>query len=240
MTQALRKPDAERATKTCAELEFCGEAFHFDFRGVLFWPAERMLIVSDLHLEKGSSFGVKGRFMPPYDSRATLALLGRCVEQWQPNTILSLGDSFHDEHGATRLDDAALDALKKLMAGREWIWISGNHDPLPPQSLGGLFSHELALGPINFTHEPRKTFTTGEIAGHLHPCAKIRRRSKSVRRRCLVGDENRLILPAFGAFTGGLNIRNEAFGGLFDEASLRAWFMGSDAVYCIGGEQLVP
>ena len=234
----------EKAHKTIEpifeELEFCNELMIIDARGVLFWPAEQMMIVSDLHLEKGSSFAARGRgFVPPYDSRVSLTLLSECARDWEPKRILSLGDSFHDADGAGRLDDRALLLLKELMFSREWVWISGNHDPSPPKDLGGMFASQLMLGQLNFVHEPRETFTIGEIAGHLHPCAKIRRRGKSVRRRCLVGDGYRLILPAFGAFTGGLNIRDQAYDGLFSQSDLRAWLLGSDRVYCIDGKELV-
>ncbi len=234
---ALAKPDPDNCA---AELEFCDCELLIDARGCLFWPEEKLLVVSDLHLEKGSSFAArKSIFMPPYDTQATLERLALCIADWQPNTVISLGDSFHDEDASLRLSQSCRLALRQLMEGRDWIWVCGNHDPTPPKNLGGTFCTEIQIGPLNFLHEPLSDFRTGEIAGHLHPKAKIRRRGKAVRRRCMVGDDNRLILPAFGAFTGGLNIRDKAFDGLFDQDSLSAWLLGQDAVYRISGKQLV-
>ncbi|MEM7070022.1 MAG: ligase-associated DNA damage response endonuclease PdeM [Pseudomonadota bacterium] len=222
------------------EMEFRGETLLVDPRGCLFWPKESLLVVSDLHLEKGSSFAArKGSFMPPYDTHATLEQLALCVTDWQPKTIVSLGDSFHDEDATSRLPQSCRLALNQLMEGREWIWISGNHDPIPPENLGGIFCTELMIGPINFLHEPLLDFAQGEIAGHLHPAAKIRRRGKAVRRRCFAGDGKRLIMPAFGAFTGGLNVKDEAFDGLFSRTEMQAWLLGKETVYRINGQQLV-
>lgn len=223
-----------------AELELCGTRIVADPRGCLYWPDEKLLVVSDLHLEKGSSFAARrGVFIPPYDTRQTLANLGDCLALWQPTTVISLGDSFHDLQASERLADTDREILAGLMNGLDWIWISGNHDPDPPKDLGGTFCQELHIGPLNFVHEPLAGYQDGEIAGHLHPCAKIRRRGKSVRRRCLAGDGNRLILPAFGAFTGGLNIRHEAFDGLLDQNSLKAWMLSGSDVYEIAGKHLI-
>lgn len=222
------------------ELVLNGASLRVDPRGCLFWPQQELLVVSDLHLEKGSSFASRnGVLMPPYDTHATLERLAMCVSDWQPKTIVSLGDSFHDEDASLRLPQSCRLALRQLMEGREWIWVSGNHDPKPPENLGGTFCTELAIGSLNFVHEPQSGFRPGEVAGHLHPAAKIRMRGKGVRRRCFAGDGKRLIMPAFGSFTGGLNIRSDAYDGLFDQANLEAWLLGENAVYRIGGRQLV-
>jgi len=224
------------------ELEITGEFFVCDTAGCLYWPRENCLIVSDLHLEKGSSFAVKGKFLPPFDTGATLNRLHQRMSYWQPKRVISLGDSFHDRGAAERLPANYHTQLSAMMTGRDWIWIRGNHDPEAPQNLPGVDSIELAIGPITFRHEPAPVScgnTNGEIAGHLHPAAKIRRRGKSVRRRCFAEDGSRLIMPSFGAFTGGLNIRDEAYHGLFDESDLHAWVLGSDNIYRIGGHQLV-
>ena len=222
------------------ELEFGDCRMVMDRRGCLIWPDEGLLVVSDLHLEKGSSFAARRSvFMPPYDTQATFERLALCIADWQPRTVISLGDSFHDEDASFRLPQSYRLALRLLMENRDWIWVCGNHDPAPPENLGGTFCSEIQIGPLNFLHEPLGDYRVGEIAGHLHPKAKIRRRGKTVRRRCLVGDGNRLILPAFGAFTGGLNIRDKAYDGLFDQSKLVAWLLGQDAVYRISGKQLV-
>lgn len=216
-----------------------GEELLCDRSGCLFWPAENMLIVSDLHLEKGSSYARRGQLLPPYDTAATLAALGSAIRQFEPARVVSLGDSFHDVEASRRLDTEAIAALAAMMAGRDWIWISGNHDPEPPQSLGGDCANELAIGMLVMRHEPSPGGVAGEISGHLHPRARIVRRGKAVGRRCFAFDGQRLIMPAFGAYTGGLNIRDRAFAGMFDNAALQACLLGRDRVYRIDGRQLV-
>ncbi|MEM7069883.1 MAG: ligase-associated DNA damage response endonuclease PdeM [Pseudomonadota bacterium] len=237
MTTAAMKEHAEQRG---AELLLHDCHLVLDPSGCLFWSQESLLVVSDLHLEKGSSFASRrGVLVPPYDTRQTLNQLAQCLDYWQPKTVISLGDSFHDEDASKRLSTGCRRQLRELMKGREWVWIYGNHDPSPPEDLGGMYSAQLQIGNLNFIHEPKQEFVPGEIAGHLHPCAKIRHRGKSVRRRCLVGDADRLILPAFGAFTGGLNIRDEAYNGLFAQDTLRAWLLSGDEVYEIAGKRLV-
>lgn len=222
------------------EIMFQGEELVLDSRGCLYWPKEKLMAFSDLHLEKGSSLAARNSvFMPPYDSHATLEKMALCIADWMPKSVVSLGDSFHDDHASGRLPENCMRSLRTLMAGREWVWICGNHDPSPPDNLGGTHCSEVMIGPLNFLHEPDAVFRYGEIAGHLHPAGKIRRRGKAVRRRCFVGDGRRLIMPAFGAFTGGLNVMDEAFEGLFNKPDKRAWFLGQDAVYEIQGNNLV-
>lgn len=199
----------------------------------------KCLIVSDLHLEKGSSFATKGRLIPPYDTGATLNQLQLRLDYWHPKIVISLGDSFHDAQAATRIPQEYHKQLQTMMRGRDWIWIRGNHDPKAPENLDGEDAIELAIGAVTFRHEPQSGTSTGEIAGHLHPAAKITRRGKSVRRRCFVGDGTRLIMPSFGAFTGGLNIRHEAFNGMFLEQDLHAWMLGQNSVFQIHARQLV-
>lgn len=227
-------------TTSFADINIVGERFSCGCDGALFWKAEQTLIVSDLHLEKGSSFASKGKFLPPYDTGETLDRLKKCVVFWKPKRIISLGDSFHDALAHNRLPDQYLAQLKAIMSDKEWVWISGNHDPIPPEELGGICAHELNLGSITFRHEPLAGQQEGEIAGHLHPKAKIIRRSKGVTRPCFANDKKRLIMPAFGAFTGGLNIKHQAFSGLFDESNINAVLLGKDRVFHIGGTNLVP
>lgn len=211
-----------------------------DSSGCLYWPDENLLVVSDLHLEKGSSFASrKGMFLPPYDTQTTLEMLALCITRFNPGTVISLGDSFHDAEASVRLPNSYRLHLAQLMTGRDWIWVYGNHDPFPPEELGGTYCESLQVGNLNFLHEPLANFRAGEIAGHLHPCAKIRKRGKSVRRRCFAGDADRLIMPAFGSFTGGLNIRDEAYKGLFEPASMTAWMLSKDQVFEISGKDCV-
>ncbi|MBL4891830.1 MAG: ligase-associated DNA damage response endonuclease PdeM [Rhizobiaceae bacterium] len=221
------------------ELEIAGETFVCDPSGCLYWPEQSCMIVSDLHLEKGSSFATRGRLIPPYDTGATLDQLQLRLDYWQPKIVISLGDSFHDADASSRIPQQYHSQLEAMIEGRNWIWIRGNHDPKAPDNLSGEDAIELAIGAITFHHEPVVGTSAGEIAGHLHPAAKIRRRGKSVRRRCFVGDGTRLIMPSFGAFTGGLNVRHEAFNGMFLESDLHAWVMGRNSVFQIHARQLV-
>jgi hypothetical protein len=206
--------------------------------GALWWADLRLLIVADLHLEKGSSFARRGQLVPPYDTVETLSRVSRLIARLDPRTVVALGDSFHDGEGASRLSSRDRDALAALQHGREWFWISGNHDPDRPAGLGGSAADELAVGKLVFRHEPTPGQVEGEIAGHLHPCARVRGRGRSVRRPCFAGDGYRMILPAFGAYTGGLDVLDPAFAGLFVPSSFRAFMLGDDRVYPVGRRAL--
>ena len=178
--------------------------------GCLWWPARRLLAVADLHLEKGSAGAARGQLLPPYDSRETLAALGRAVARRDPARLVCLGDSFHDARGAGRLaaDDRA--ALGRLMHGRDWVWVLGNHDPTAPEGLGGDVVAELVEGGLCFRHEaracPAERLVGGEVSGHFHPKVTLTGPRGSVRGRCFARSGDRLILPAFGAYTGGLDV----------------------------------
>ena len=206
--------------------------------GALWWADLRLLVVTDLHLEKGSSFARRGQLVPPYDTVETLSRLSRLIARLDPQTVVALGDSFHDAEGALRLSPGDRGLVAAFQQGREWFWISGNHDPDRPAGLGGSAADELAVGKLVFRHEPLSSSAEGEIAGHLHPCARVYGRGKSVRRRCFAGDGYRLILPAFGAYTGGLDVLDPAFDGLFVPASFRAFMLGDDRVYAVGRRAL--
>lgn len=222
------------------EVNFMNNTFVLDPAGCLFWKEESLLLVSDLHLEKGSSFAAKkSLFIPPYDTQATLENLALRISYWQPKTILSLGDSFHDDDAATRLPNSYKQHLSQLMQGRDWIWVSGNHDPSPPKDLGGIFCEEIHIGNLNFCHEPKSEFKAGELAGHLHPCAKIKQRGRSVRRSCFIGDSTRMILPAFGAFTGGLNVLDLAYAELFKGIDFKSWMLSGNQVFEMPAKRLV-
>lgn len=227
-----------RAGEATAPVSIAGAEMLCDWTGCLYWPAENTLIVSDLHLEKGSSYARTGQFLPPYDTLATLVVLDEQIWHWKPARVIALGDSFHDGKAGDRMDSQALIRLQNLVSRQEWIWISGNHDPEPPGFVGGHSYSDLAIGPLTFRHEP-VSGAKGEICGHLHPHARIHRRGKTVRRRCFAHDGNRLVMPAFGAYTGGLNIRHQAFAGLFVEENLRANVLGQERIYPISGENLI-
>src|SRR6476659_2549946 len=150
--------------------------------GALYWPDERVLVVSDLHLEKGSSFATRGVLLPPYDTAATLSRLTSVITRLNPRMVIALGDSFHDRTAHARLATPDRNAITALQAGRDWIWISGNHDPALPSDLGGMVATEVAISRIAFRHEP--TGRIGEIAGHLHPKARVATSGRSMERRC--------------------------------------------------------
>lgn len=206
--------------------------------GGLWWPAQKTLIVSDLHLEKGSSFAARGQMLPPYDTSATLAIVERLVGDLAPERVISLGDSFHDRKAETRLDDGDAARIRALTAQTDWVWVEGNHDPDPPEHLGGRPSKGLRMGDIVFRHEP--TGESGEIAGHLHPCAKVLSKVRALRRRCFVSDGERLIMPAMGAFTGGLNVLDEAYLPCFPEGGMMVFAMSREAVIPISSKRLIP
>lgn len=217
-----------------------GESALADAEGVLVLPGQSALVVSDLHFEKGSAFARTGQLLPPYDTRATLQRLAGAVALHTPDCVVALGDSFHDMWADARMDAGDRAALKALVASiARWVWIEGNHDPQPPADLGGEIRHELKLGPFVLRHEPQAGAAPGEIAGHLHPCAKVRGRGRSVRRRCFATDGERLIMPAFGAYTGGLNICDPAFAACFGRIP-DALVMGREAVHPIAAGNCVP
>ncbi len=197
-----------------AALTFRGADLLADASGALLWPGESILAVADLHLEKGSAFAARGRMLPPYDTRATLDRLAELIARDRPARVLCLGDSFHDRRAAERMDPADVERLRGLTAAvSDWVWITGNHDPEPPQGLGGRAAAELSFGPLTFRHEARPG-AVGELSGHLHPAAALALAGRRVRERCFAHDGAKLILPAFGSFTGGLNVLDAAFDGL--------------------------
>lgn len=202
-----------------------------DLSGALFWEEERLLVVSDLHLEKGSSFAARGVLLPPYDTAATLTRLGAAIMRHNPRTVIALGDSFHDRDAHERLSAPDGENLRALQMHRDWIWISGNHDPSLPREIGGTVCDEAAIGPLVFRHEP--TGARGEIAGHLHPKARVAARGRSVERRCFASDGERAVMPAFGSYTGGLNIRDVAFAAIFQTLTFTAHVLGDRRVHSI-------
>src|SRR5262249_10697886 len=152
---------------------------------------------------------------------------------YQPATVVSLGDSFHDSDGANRLHSSCRAELEALMAGRDWFWIAGNHDPDLPANLPGDAVRELAVGPLAFRHEPSRAASPAAIAGHLQPCARIVQRGRSVRRRCFATDGSRMIMPAFGAYTGSLNVLDRAYAGMFSREGMVAYMIGAERVFAI-------
>jgi DNA ligase-associated metallophosphoesterase len=226
---------AESIVTEIATVSIAGVTLHADLSGALYWEEQRLLVVSDLHLEKGSSFAMRGTLLPPYDTIATLGRLGAVIARHDPRSVIALGDSFHDRRAHDRLSPANREIITALQARRDWIWISGNHDPALPSDIGGVVAQDVAIGPIVFRHEP--TGAPGEIAGHLHPKARVSTRGRAMERRCFASDGQRAIMPAFGAYTGGLNIRDAAFAKIFQTLGFVAHVLGDRRLHAIAASR---
>jgi uncharacterized protein len=214
-------------------ITLAGTTLVADCAGALYWPDEKALVVADLHLEKGSSFAARGVLLPPYDTAATLARLSDLIERYAPHLVIALGDSFHDGGGPARMADNSRAVLKDLQRGRDWLWIAGNHDPDPADGVGGRYAETVALGPLSFRHEPSARSCDGEVAGHLHPLARVARRGRAVSRRCFASDGKRMVMPAFGAYAGGLNVRDRAIVSLFGALAFTAHMLGGQRIYAV-------
>ena len=226
---------AARVDFAGATLVVAGVTLVADLSGALFWEEQGLLVVSDLHLEKGSSFATRGTLLPPFDTAATLGRLAAVIARHDPHMVIALGDSFHDRTAHDRLSATDREALAALQAQRDWIWISGNHDPALPPDLGGVVAEEVAIGSIVFRHEP--SGASGEIAGHLHPKARVSTRGRSMERRCFACDGERAVMPAFGAYAGGLSIRDAAFAKLFQATALMAHVLGDVRLHTIAASR---
>ncbi len=191
--------------------EFGGQNFVIAADAALFWPDQNALLVADLHLEKGSSFAARtGQMLPPYDSIDTLRALSVCIEQFRPKTVYCLGDNYHDDEGEMRLSIAARMLLTDLTARLDWNWIIGNHDPDIAALWGGHLIDETHIAGITLRHEADPDCNAPEITGHFHPKLRIRQTGRNIARRCFVANRHKLIMPAFGAFTGGLDVEHDA------------------------------
>ena len=223
------------------KVRIAGEACLLRCSGALWVVEHRTLIASDLHLEKGSAFAVRGQMLPPYDSPATLAKLESEIEALDPARVVLLGDSFHDAKAVNRLSTDDRDRLVRLAVGRDWIWLEGNHDLVALagalDALPGRVVTTMDLGALRLIHEPQPGEQPGEIAGHLHPAARVAAYGRGVRRPCFVTDGQRLVMPAFGVFTGGLDVRDVAVAGLFREPPMVA-ALGRDRVHALAWDSL--
>jgi DNA ligase-associated metallophosphoesterase len=186
-------------------LSFAGEAFFATAQSALFWPVQQALLVADLHLEKASWFARLGQFLPPYDSHATLTALAGDLERTEARRLFCLGDSFHDRLGCERLPADARELLTGLSAKLDWTWIVGNHDPGFADHCGGRIAEEVELGGIILRHEAVREETRPEISGHFHPKLRLHLKGRHVSRRCFVTSSSKMIMPAFGSLTGGLD-----------------------------------
>jgi len=210
-----------------------GAAVTLRASGALWLEEQRTLVVADLHLEKGSAYAMRGQMLPPYDTRETLRRLQAEVMATRPDAVVLLGDTFHDRKSEDRLARDDAQTLRSLAGATRLIWVIGNHDADGPRALPGDVADELSIAGLTLRHEPVEGPQVGEVAGHLHPCARVVASRGSVRRRCFVTDGSRMVVPAFGAYAGGLNIRDAAFAGLFSQPPL-CGALGADRVHAVG------
>jgi len=240
LTAAARRDDDPPVLTREGLVRLEGAAVRLDLSGALHWPGEDLLVVADLHFEKGSSRAGRGLFLPPYDTRATLSALEDAIRRTGARRVVSLGDAFHDVRAAGRLADDDRARIRAITAAVDFLWVAGNHDPAPPEGLGGTAADVVAIGPLVLRHEPSPGSAPGEVAGHLHPAAKVGVRGRALRRRAFALDGRRCVLPAFGAYTGGLNLLDRAWHGLFDRPRLIAWMIGDARVHPVRAAALLP
>jgi len=219
---------------SAAPIHIAGERLMLDPSGVLLWPEHDLLAVSDLHLEKGTAFARQGMLLPPWDTRATLDRLALLLRRYRPKIVVALGDSFHDRGGAGRLPAAEIARIVAMTGATRFIWVLGNHDPEPALELGGDWVDEFSLGALIFRHQGKESVlhpeSTGEICGHHHPKAAIAVRGGTQSRACFVTDPRRVMLPAFGAYTGGLDVTHPEIGGLFPRGG-RVFLLGRERLF---------
>ncbi len=205
-------------------ITLAGIKFHPHMSGALYAADLKTLLIADLHLEHGASLARRGLHVPPFDTATTLMMLGDVIEELAPQKLILLGDSFHDERSVEAISDQHRRILEQLCGAQETIWLSGNHDPYMENS-----SHQ--LGAISLRHEPSPDFQGFEIAGHLHPGCTVIQRGVHLRGKCFVSDERRIILPAFGAYTGAFDVSQPAFNNMFNMKTARAHMIGRQAVH---------
>ena len=215
-----------------ATFHFADSEFAAAGEAALFWPAHKAWLVADLHLEKASSYAASGQMLPPYDSRATLSELAGLVSRFGATAVWCLGDNFHDDGGESRLEEEAGTLLKALTSEFDWRWIVGNHDPGIGANWGGTVFHEMVVDGIVLRHEAEPTASQPEMSGHFHPKLRQQLRGRMVSRRCFVRSKTKLILPAFGALTGGLDADHDAISKACGGKKLEALIPAAGRVLC--------
>ncbi|MGI9484129.1 MAG: ligase-associated DNA damage response endonuclease PdeM [Hyphomicrobiales bacterium] len=235
MTSARPETDGNAETISFAKMELVPHV-----SGALWAPEQHALLVADLHFEKASAFAARGVHLPPYDTRSTLRSLKAVCDEFSPRRIICLGDSFHDDRARERMDEESIAQIKAFTSAHDFVWITGNHDEAPPVDLGGTVEREVRLDAITLRHIPTGGLPLfPEIAGHYHPVAVVSRRGRRLRRRCFVSDGSRLIMPSFGALTGGLNVCSPAIKAVFADGNFDAWLVGRDRVYRFPSQKLI-
>lgn len=200
-------------------LSFAGEEFVLADGRALYWPREQALILADLHLEKASFYATTGQMLPPYDSRETLERIALAIRQTGARRVFTLGDNFHDSHGPARMEPHAAGMLDALVRAVDWVWITGNHDGELAMPAGGAMLPELEVCSIALRHRALAGETGPELSGHFHPQLTVTTRRRRIRRHCAVRSERRMILPAFGALTGGMDAADPAIRDAMQPAS---------------------
>ena len=214
---------------TAAPIHLGGHRLLLDPLGAAVWPEAGVLAVADLHFEKGTACARRGQLVPPWDTAATLDRLALLLRRHRPRTVVALGDSFHDRHGAGRMAAHDTARLLAMTAVAEFVWVLGNHDPAPPEGLPGLATAEWARDGLVFRHQATAR-PAGEMCGHHHPKATIETRAGRVTRPCFVLDQHRLMLPALGSYTGGLDVGSPAIARLFPRGG-RAFLLGQGRLF---------
>ena len=229
---AALKPDRfGREDFADCPIAICGKAFRAHMSGALYWPGEKALIVSDLHLATGKRSMARGQMLAACETRETLAKLADVIDTYDAATVIVLGNSLDGLDASGQMDGQDRETLKILQEDREWIWIAGSHDPGMANEFGGTVVRGLKVEGITLAHKPRAGAVTHEIAGHLHPAARLVMHGTAIRRLCFAGNGYRLIMPAFGASTGGLNILDAAFEPLFGHDGMKVWMLGQEGLY---------
>jgi len=233
MNSSTRPPGLSRSHR----ISLGGVDFIPSLSGALYAPAFGALLVADLHLEKGTSLARRGVHLPPYDTRESLNQLTAALAEVRPARLIFLGDSFHDGNARDRIDAGDLAVLRAITSSVETVWITGNHDPAPPQDIGGSIVEEMALGPVMLRHEAGTLRAEeAEISGHLHPAATVHARGHRIRCRCFIANGQRMVMPAFGSYTGALSVRAEPFTRLFD--GFDVWMIGTKAIHRFSGSKV--
>ncbi len=240
MIAGMSASSARASLSAPARLTVNGAVLLADISGAAFDVSTETLLVADLHLEKGSAYAARGQMLPPYDTRSNLNRLADAIARLSARRVVALGDSFHDLGADGRIHEDDARQLATLVSSVEdWLWIEGNHDPEPPARFGGRTAPQIDLGPLTLRHEPGPYPADGEIAGHLHPCARVAVRGRTLRKRCFATDGRRLVLPAFGAYAGGLNVCDPAWGAVFEQRP-NAWMLGDARVFPVRAAKLRP